>query len=70
MPKVFMVVFVGSRVAKLSDGHQREAMDTSALTFSPLRIPDLISILHLQATLILNIVSAVLGVALAVAASL
>lgn len=30
LPKVFLVVFVGSRIAKFSDGGQRDQMDTSA----------------------------------------
>ena len=65
-PKIAIFTFVGSRLAKLSDGKQREAMDTSA--FSVQTSVDTTNIV-VAATKILNIALTVGSVLIAVISS-
>lgn len=66
-PKIILVVFVGSRIAKFSDGNQREQMDRSETSHPTLRISD-----HYvdPATLILNIVSTVISISAGILAGM
>ena len=66
-PKIAIFVFVGSRLASLSDGEQRSHMDTSELLYACQHVTVLTA--HLAATKILNISISVGGVLIAAVAS-
>ena len=67
-PKVAIFVFVGSRLASLSDGEQRSHMDTS-MSHRMLRPCEVLTSSHHSATKILNVSISVGGVVVAALAS-
>jgi golgi apparatus membrane protein TVP38 len=65
-PRVFLAVFIGSRIAKFSDKDQRGQMDTSEQTISLVTHLRLLTVLYCTATKFLDGTSIAVGILLGI----